>query len=52
MPPEINSIARSLRTLDLSSNKIDEIPANLFSSLINLKTLNLDCNKIGKKKKL
>lgn len=47
VPPEIQSIAHALRNLDLSSNRITQLPVNLFTQMQLLKTLNLSNNKIG-----
>lgn len=47
MPNEILDVAKNLRTLDLSTNRIVQIPSNLFQSLVIVKTINLENNKIG-----
>ncbi len=46
-PEEILQVSKTLRTLDLSSNRITSISLSIYQSLVNLKTLNLDNNRLG-----
>lgn len=45
-PEEILQVSKTLRTLDLSSNRITSISLSIYQSLVNLKTLNLDNNRL------
>ena len=45
-PKELERIAKLLRTLDLSNNRLHELPA-LISQFSMLKSLNCDDNRIG-----
>lgn len=45
--PDLSSMSKVLRTLDLSTNKLTSVPPSVCS-LSNLKHLNLNGNKIGK----
>lgn len=47
IPPEIATVAQFLRNLDLSNNKIPQLPANFFTNMKLLKTLNLSSNRLG-----
>ena len=44
-------VAKFLRNLDLSNNRIKEIPTGLFAKLQILKSLNLATNRLGKSNK-
>lgn len=45
-PEELQRLTANLRTVDLSNNKIEALPANI-GNFLQLKSLTLNCNKLS-----
>ena len=47
LPPEFSRLSKALRTVDVSNNKLHELPS-MFSQFTNLKSLTVNNNRLGK----